>query len=71
MGARSIPAETPPEMETGFVGCLAGVTEIFVAFEAVPVLRAAGMPSVIPGPVKVVAGASSVGVPGVGWIDGN
>jgi hypothetical protein len=66
-----MPAETPSETRNGFVWGLAGATEILVVLDAVPVLRAAGRPSVIPGPVRVVAGASSAVAPAVGWSDGN
>src|SRR5580704_6461338 len=68
MGAISSPAETPFEMARGLVDVCGETTEILGPLVLEPELRDAGSSLVIPGPTRVVAGASLAFCGG--WIDG-
>ena len=71
IGASNIPAETPVEICNGVPRARGDATEILAHWvEEEPVLKAAGIPSAIPDPMRVVAGGASSGVPGVGRSDG-
>jgi hypothetical protein len=58
MGAISSPAETPFEMARGLADVCGDTTEILGPLVLEPELRDAGSSLVIPGPTRVVAGAS-------------